>query len=317
MGFCTTLNATVLGVAATIYLVLGLAIIAASAATFFTPYGQIFTPIYAGSGIGAGVVIFLVSVIGYLAACRKGSCWLGLYMLFDVIIIGLIILAVVFMFRYEDVLKVAGEVNLDGEVQSGLATLGSWETTVIKDVVTNAFNACKGNTTILNATEDTFAFSCSASDFETLGNTVNTCVSGGVNATNGTLMNSCYNSANWDAGVPLYMPATVDNVLPVLQTPKGLYCACSDALMNDFILEYIAWFKYTGIGIAVFFLLIFLSCCYLCCCAPKPPDSDGAAIQFNSSQPQGWAAGGGVSSGQKGYGKSGKYGQDSAYIAKP
>ena len=59
MGVCVrSLHAAVLGIAATIYLVLGLAFIAASAATFFTAYGQIFTPIYAGSGMAAGVVIF-------------------------------------------------------------------------------------------------------------------------------------------------------------------------------------------------------------------------------------------------------------------
>jgi hypothetical protein len=316
MGFCTTLNATVLGFAATIYLILGLAIIAASAATFFTPYGQIFTSIYAGSGIGAGVVIFLVSVVGYLAACKKGSCWLGIYMFFDLLIIALIIIAIVFMFRYEDVLNVAGQVNLDGTVTSGLAALGTWETTVIKDVVTNAFTACNGNTTILDASELTYHFSCINSDFETLGTTVNTCVMGGVNATNGTIMNSCYNSDNWDGGVPLVMPATAENVLPVLETSKGLYCACSDALMNDIILKYIAWFKWTGIGIAVFFVLIFLSCCYLCCCSTKNK-GDESAVEFNTSQPNGWSAGSAVGNKQKGYGKSGKYGQDSAYIAKP
>jgi hypothetical protein len=59
LGVCVrSLHAAVLGIAATIYLVLGLAFIAASAATFFTAYGQIFTPIYAGSGMAAGVVIF-------------------------------------------------------------------------------------------------------------------------------------------------------------------------------------------------------------------------------------------------------------------
>jgi hypothetical protein len=324
-GVCTTFNAAVLGIAATIYLILGLAFIAASAATFFTPYGKIFTPIYAGSGLGAGVIIFLVSVIGYLAACRRKSCWLGLYMGFDLLIVVLIIIAVVLMFRYEDVLKLATDANLDGTVTGGLAALSSWETNIVEDVVNNAFDACAGNTTVANATEDTFRFTCSDSNFNTLGSVVDTCVAGGVNATNGTIMHSCYNSDNgWAPPVPLYTPPTTADVLAVLQTAKGLYCACAQQVTNDFILKYITTVKYVGIAVAVFFVLIFLSCCYLCCCAPKEEkqlqnnDNNQARVEFT---PGGWSAGSNVGYGsnkQKGYGKSGKYGgENAAYIARP
>jgi len=322
MGVCTNLNAAVLGIAATLYLILGLAIIAASAATFFTPYGKIFTPIYAGSGLGTGILIFLVSVIGYLAACRQKSCWLGLYMGFDLLIVLLIIISVVLMFRYEDVLELATKASVDGQVEGGLAALSTWETNIIEDVVTNAFDACVPNITVTDASAETYAFVCRDSAFNALGEAVNECVANGVNATNGTIMHSCYNADNgWAATVPLIMPAIVQNVLPVLGTAKGLYCACSATITNDFILKYIGMVKWVGIAIAVFFCLIFFSCCYLCCCAPKPEATQqldaNARIEFT---PGGWSAGSvgyGASNKQKGYGKSGKYGQDSAYIAKP
>jgi hypothetical protein len=319
MGFCSTLNATVLGLAATIYLIIGLVFIAASAATFFTPYGEIFTPIYAGFGIGIGVLIFLVSVIGFLAACQKGKCWLGLYMSFDLLIIVLIIIAVILMFRYEDVLRLASDAGVDGAVTGGLAALTEYETNLIKDVVTNAFTACEGNTTVADATTGSFNFKCDDSYFNLLGESVNTCVSNGVNGTVGSIMYTCYMSDKWvqtDSDgdrVNLTQPATTENVLPVLQTPKGLYCACSSTIMNDFILKYIGVTKYVGIGIGVFFILIFLSCCYLCCCAPKPQEKE-ERVEFTggyAGQPQ-VATQGGYNTKKKG-----GYNADAAYMVAP
>jgi len=317
MGICSTFHATILIIAATIYLTLGLAITAASAATFFTPYGKIFTPIYAGSGIGGGVLILIVAIIGYIAACKRGKCSLGLYMFFDLLIIVLIIIAVILMFRYEDVLNLATQANLDDEVKGGLAALSDAETTVVRDVVTKSFSACAGNTTY-NATDEMYSFACSDSAFSGLGEAVDSCMHDGVNATIGTIMYSCYTSENWPPATPLNMPATVQNVLPVLQTPKGLYCACASAIMNEFILKYIGIAKWVGIGVAVFFVLIFLSCCWLCCSPnrkEKQPEANMRQVEFT---PGGWSAGSSGSGKQKaGYGKSGKYGGDAAYIAKP
>jgi len=322
MGVCSTLNATVLGIAAFIYLVLGVAIIAASAACFFTPFGEIFTPIYSGSGLGAGVLIFLVSVIGFLAACRKESCWLGLYMFFDLVIVVFLVIVMVLMFRYEDVLRLASDVGVDGAVKGGLTALNDWETSVVKDVVTNAFTACDGNTTVANAAMETFNFECADSYFNLLGETVNTCVSSGVNATIGSILYTCYTSTIWvqnDANgnpVVLNMPATTENVLPVLQTPKGLYCACSEKIMDDFILKYIGITKWVALGICIFFCLIFFSCCYLCCCAPKPVENKPVEISVGGvggySDPQ--AQTGAYNTKQQGgYGRGG----DAAYMVQP
>lgn len=280
MVCCNSLNIFVLGFASTLYLVLGLALVAASGATFFTAYGEIFTPIYAGTGIGVGLLIFLVSVIGYLAACKQKKCWLSLFMLFDIIIIAVIVIMVVLMFRYEDALRLASEANLDEAVTGGLAALNRVETTIVRDVVNNAFSACDGNTTISNITIDTFDFSCSDSDFEMLGATVDRCMASPVNATIGTIMYSCYTSPRWPTSVDLGTHDSGYELLPVLQTPKGLYCACASAITNEFILRYITTVKFIAIGVGGFFILIFLSCCYLCCA--KKSDDNGDLTNLRS-----------------------------------
>ena len=136
-GLCRGLNAFILFLAATLYLILGLALIAAAAATFFTSYGEIFAPLYAGSSIGVGVAIVLVAIVGYCAACRQKACWLGIFMFFDLIVIVVIIAVSVLMFRYEDVLKVAGDVGIQGDVNSGLDALNKFETQTIRNVVQN------------------------------------------------------------------------------------------------------------------------------------------------------------------------------------
>lgn len=49
---------------------LGVAIVAAACATFFTPFGAIITTVYAMSMIGGGVAMFVIACIGLCAACE-------------------------------------------------------------------------------------------------------------------------------------------------------------------------------------------------------------------------------------------------------
>lgn len=134
----------------------------------------------------------------------------------------------------------------------------------------------------------------------------------------------CYhaNAGVWPMKTPLTRPIDMYNLLPVLQNPKGLYCACSSKVMEDFILKYLTVTKWVAIGVAVFFVLVFIACCALCCCCKKKEQEETkeANIQFS-----GWSAGGAASNSTVGYGPaSGKKASVSkhkqpqgAYIARP
>merc|ERR1719498_294547 len=118
MKCCSTLTNVIVGVSAVIYLILGVVIAGVSASTFFTPYGEIITGVYAASGIGGGVAIFLISVVGFCVACSKrGTCLLSLFTLLTLIITLMIIIALVLMFDYESVLRSASSMGASGGVK--------------------------------------------------------------------------------------------------------------------------------------------------------------------------------------------------------
>ena len=80
MGLCGCLSSIMLTFNATVYLIFGVVLIAASVGTLFTPYGQLVNVFYSISTISLGVLIFLIACIGYFAACdsekRVGLLWL-------------------------------------------------------------------------------------------------------------------------------------------------------------------------------------------------------------------------------------------------
>lgn len=302
-------------VASVIYLILGIALIAASTATFFTVFRDIITPLYATAFLGLGLVIFLVSIIGFMAARGKRKCWLALFMFFDLLIFALFVAAVVIAFWYEDVLKLASEVHVDTQIQAGVNGLTTWQTEIVETLVTNTVNVCNGTTALHPAPPPVYDFSCSNPDgiMQELAKEIDGCVASPINATAGTFFYGCYLSTAWNETTPLPQPPTDANLIPVLNTPKGVYCACAATIMNDFILRYVYVFKWVGLGVAVFFLLIFFSCCHLCCCAAKDKDEETRAIEFTQ---QGWSAGNVSAYSQKNTGKK-RGGYNDAYIARP
>lgn len=316
MSICKGFNRFVLGFAATLYLLVGIALIAASTATFFTVFKDIIAPVYAISFLGLGIVILLVSISGFLAACGKHKCWLSIFMLFDVLIIALFVIAVVIMFYYENVLQLASEVHAQNQITAGINGLDTLQTEMVETLTTNTLNVCNGTTTLDLSPTEVYDFTCGNKDslMQSLAASIDLCVKNPINASVGTFMYGCYHSTVWNETTPLQQPSTDANLVPVLNTPKGLYCACSSTIMHDFILKYVYIFKWVGIGVAVFFLLIFFSCCYLCCCAPKAKDEDPRAIEFTQQQ-HGWSAGN-VGYSQKNTGKK-RLGNSDAYIARP
>lgn len=296
---CKTLHMTVLLFASSLYLVIGGAIIIGSAATFFTKYGKILTPFYAGLTLSGGAVIFLMSIVGFMAACKeRKKCYLTLFMLFDFLLLIMTVVAAAMFFHYEWVLHEAAKVDMDGDVRSGLATLDSVSTKAVKTVVDNAFAACDGRTTYATGT---YTFDCQDTQFSFLGENVNMCLlsPSATNATAGSGFYECYDTTNWPS-TPT--PVTDANLLQVLNQPKGIFCACAETIVDRF-LGHFKYTKYIDIALGAFFLLVFISCCYLCCTAKKNSEDDSDGVQLR----QGWSAGS-VTAPKK---------RQDAYIARP
>jgi len=286
MGCCTKLCSCAsnlfLGVSGAIYAILGLAIIVASAATFFTAYGDIFEPLYAGIGLGGGVVILLIGIIGMVAACKRGVCWLWVFTLWTFLLLIAVVASVVVMFKYEELLKEASKVNAEGGVIKAQDVVSSSATAAVRELTYNTFDACNA-TTLAAAAPYEYTFRCTDSDFQNLGNILNdVCYIRDtsplmVNASVGSAFHQCYTGEylkGWRATVSLGTsdPST-GLVLRVLNTPKGLFCACSSTFINDYILPYVKNAKFVAVGVLVFFLVAFACCvaqiCRRGCCGGK------------------------------------------------
>lgn len=302
---------TFLGLSATLYLIIGIAIVAAAASTFFTPYGKILTPMYAGVFLGGGCALFLIAVVGYVAACRKRSersglqgarCLLWIFTILTFLMFVLSIVAVIFMFDYEKILHGAAKVSVDETTE----TIGDTSTEIVKNIATQAFDGCEADVTVPSPAEPTvFQFHCNNTYFKTLTTTINSVcfAESAVNASAGSLFEKCYagddllSESKWpepaNAPLPTTYPASANPpaaaVLGALRTPKGLFCACASALLEDYVLKYLNFAKYVVIGVCLFFLIVFASGIHQLChrgCCGEPRDDALGSSERNLSQVQ-------------------------------
>lgn len=307
---CGCLSNTLVGFCSSLYLILGVSIVAAAASTLFTPLGQIVTPTYAWALIGGGLAIFMIAVIGLCAACdsKQRVRLVHLFNLLTLIMVVLSIAISVAIFQYEDVLKLAsraggetGERAVAGGIANAQSAIDSAGTSVIKTLATNAFRACDANVSYSSATA--YHFTCGNSDFGFMDDTIDAAfvglnAMGGLNATQGSMFYHCYVAE--DGTFPTWPGEDIDGnaialtsatLLTVLNTPKGLFCACSDVLIDKYILPYLAWAKWVAIAVCVFFLLVLAACihqiCKRGCCGGKKElqdPNDPKALQMSNIQ---------------------------------
>ncbi len=102
-------------VASTIYLLLGGGIMVASGAVFFTSAKDIIPPLYAGAAMTIGVLIFVVSIFGYVCSCakKKQKCLLATFMVMTVILIAICLGLTIAVYVFEDMLMTAGSIGAD------------------------------------------------------------------------------------------------------------------------------------------------------------------------------------------------------------
>ena len=135
----------------TLYLVIGVTLLAASGATFFTPIGEIITAAYAGGMAGGGVAIIVIACIGFYAACdskqRVGMLWLFTLLTFCVVVLMIAVTAV--FFQYEEVLGLAsaaggenGRAEVEGGIGEATEVLSETAASLVSDLAKNAFHAC-------------------------------------------------------------------------------------------------------------------------------------------------------------------------------
>ena len=303
MGCKSCMANSVIMTCATIYLILGIVVMAAAGATFFTEYGKIIPPLYAGAMMGGGAVLVFLATLGYCAGCKSrdedtgrqtGRVYLFFFTLLTFIMFVLTIAGIAYMFAYENILHTAANANVD--INAVENAVGDFGTTTLKTLATSTFVACDANVTM--ATASTFAFTCENSGFSLLEATINTACLPSINTPFSSTENStalfadCYsedlfNLALWPA--PLAVPG--HSMLSVLNTPKGIFCACSSEILDNYILAYMGYAKWVLIGIALFFFAVFFACCHqfykrggcFCCWKPTPKaDPNGVQLSYGA-----------------------------------
>jgi len=318
---CSCFTNIVLGFSAFIYLLLGIAITGVAISTFFTPYGQIITPIIAGSGIGGGVAIILIAIIGFCAACNKEStCLLSVFTILTFVVVLLLVVAIVLFFSYEELLHEAARVDKEDAFVAASAVVSTTGTSIVAELSKVTFTACNASVTP-SSEAGIYNFACRDNDFYQLSQILNnTCLSDNpINASAGALFTRCYSDAPgtiFSSWPPMYnlTVGSAASTLMVLNTAKGILCACSSSILEEYIMPYLLTVKIIGICITVFFALSFVSCCYqLCkrCCCEKPPE---AAAPPHA---RGWSVGGNVQMTAQGKSGKGRKQPDSVYIARP
>jgi len=268
----TCLSNAVIGTCASVYLIFGVAIASAAAATFFTPYGQILTPLYAGSMLGIGISIFAVGVVGLFAACDSKQRVCTLYV-FGFLTLSMIVATAIvgaLMFEYERILEVASGTGSEGGVQALSRSIDRASTAVVKTLATNAFYACGAMVNATLFSPAVYTFRCSDSAFSHLQDTINGTCTNGLNASVGAAYYHCYAGGaylSWSA-VDAFGHAvnlTASGTLASLNTPKGLFCACSSTVIDEYVLPYLRWAKWVVIALTNFLFFVLLACVHQLC----------------------------------------------------
>lgn len=293
---CSCCSNAVVGTCASIYLIIGVTLVAAGGAALVTPYGQIVTPLVAVLTMLGGAATFVVACIGLCAACENQQRVRSLH-IFTLLTLAMVVLsvaAVVLLFQYESVLVLASEAGVEGGVANASAEIVEARTRVIDGLATSAFYKCGA---MVNATAGgALTFTCRDESFAMLAQAVNdTCFAPAsltsLNVSAGSVFASCYAGATFPSwhGEDASGRAIGLSSSPsaVLNTPKGIFCACSTTLVN-LILPYLRWTKYAAIAVVLFFLLVLSACLHQIkqrgCCGRKGLSEDGVQLQPGSQQ---------------------------------
>mmetsp|Transcript_1129 Transcript_1129/g.3730 ORF Transcript_1129/g.3730 Transcript_1129/m.3730 type:complete len:281 (+) Transcript_1129:64-906(+) len=256
---CTSLSLVL--VASILFSVLGAAITTIGVMALALPWARALVPgWYSGITLGVGVVILLFAIFGYASLCKKEKkCTLGLFMVFTIIVTALTVASTVFLFRTEEALAYADKVSFvnitDWELSAAMELRGGVERT---------WDACNANVVDLGAGK--YELTCAATEFGYVEDAVNARCLQEDNVDIESVYKECFVSGSWWPA-----PEGVDpnDVEAVLNTPKGIFCACYSEFHQN-VETYFSVGKWVSLGSSIFFGIVFFACCYLCCCSKSP-----------------------------------------------
>jgi len=261
----------------TIFFILGLVVLAGSIAIAVTVVKELFPTVLWGGGIGAGVVILLFALTGYLGMCRKEKKkWLIFFLIFNLIVFFLTLAICISLFFAESAIKDASDANF-----VNLTTFEKTAANPLKDGVKNVWDGCDAEVLPVVNETDMYVFSCSKSGFSVLENLVNdNCLDDpfSVPFPHNSSYVECYGSEWWKPEFPY------SNATATINTAKGTLCACEDTWV-DFILKYLLPGKYVSIGVTLFFFFTFLGCSYLCCFGQKHIENPDSQLKGYIARP--------------------------------
>jgi hypothetical protein len=166
--YCGCLSNAVLGLAATVYLLVGLTVTTV-AVMLLSTYSTLLPHLYTLTLLGSGIATLLVAAIGFLAACERRNeqgvrarrCQFYLLELFALLTLGLLVASIaglLLLLAWDNMLSglaSATELEFEGsalDFNEDLRTRSSEATTdFIQTLSTNAFRACGGTVVVAGA----------------------------------------------------------------------------------------------------------------------------------------------------------------------
>eukprot|EP00962_Isochrysis_galbana_P027736 scaffold8735_cov129-Isochrysis_galbana.AAC.2 len=250
-------------VSSILFTALGAAITTLGAMALALPWARAIVPgWYSGVTLGVGIAILLFALFGYLSLCKKEKkCTLSVFMIFTLIVTVLSVASCVLLFRTEEALQYANRVSF--------VNLTNWELSAAKELrggIERTWDVCDATVTPSATEPGEYELQCANPELDEVQDAVNAQCLQEDNVDVETGYYDCFVSGSWWPA-----PEGVDpnDVEAVLNTPKGIFCACYSEF-NEQVENYFNIGKWVSLATSIFFGLVFLACCYLCCCSVSP-----------------------------------------------
>lgn len=256
-----------------ILFLIGTTILGCSIASLAMPLIAAITPTsVAGVGIGIGLLIMLGSCAGCKGAWDPSKlCSLGCFLGFSGVVFVISLVITILMFVATGALHLSAEQNFV-DLSGPEARVGG----LLRNQAQTMWTACYGEVDAIVGSNNTYALSCTESDYNFMADAANTaCIGPDKPVTDAASLEECYSDDSW--WTP---PSAWTSVEVNINSDKGLFCQCGLEVV-DYVSATLDWVRWVGVAVTVFFGLVVLATCYLCCCAKKKPKRDEAKFQPN------------------------------------
>jgi len=300
--FFRNASAAFIGVTATLYFLIGIAILAASIYALTGFLKDLVPPLVSGSGIAGGVIIALIACTGYAGICcsQRGKCWLSVFAVFDFLVLVATIAITYFMFNSTSTIQALST----SDFSDAYTTTDQIISNTIRSGYSATFLACEANVTHFDAPLGPdgiqhYTMQCRDINYKGLADSLSDNCLNDHNVTFAP-WKTCYNSTWWpvqpDTVLSGPKPMQVDDGMLYPDNPKadtngkGVFCQCSE-VFSDWMNRYLTTAQWVAVGVDIFFGLVFLSCCYILCCKPDTfgDEQGNRGLEF-SGMSQGYTA---------------------------